>query len=660
MFDYRNLPKVGFDVHIAIGNTGEIITLQGQKLTDKISAIHDEVFKTKAINPKNQRLFLAGEALEKEKTLSECNITKECALALKCFVPVLVSSLESPGPMLTEIEVSPKHDESIVHLKHKLGTKLGIDVDIQRLYLAPSEMTTFPRRRELDDISNLSRYLSPSGGNNFLELRPKIVSISSKADTIVFKVPMTVQNTRDNTHGYNLPNNELLKADLDVLPHEHYLKEELYWLSLELSTVTIIKRDPIVDDIVKILQENLRPIGRCQNHDLTSPVRLKFARNRLINGGKYLVPDRKCGEDYQMRTAEQLLNVEIDGHEPPESTEIPAIYLPAPLPPLVSYGEKHTRYSVPKHHICMKWEIPSKALQKEVNPSVEMEISAFSYSRLCGSWDIAEHYKTYVEILLEGTFYTNRNSDSHNDPNNITRANDTVFSQNCMDITILGPENDNISSFKIINKDPMRWYRKSAEGSEKYENKSKTLGRELGFSSPFRYDTRPVNMPKPIDVRSDVICYGKGGFSELVVNNWYIGKERVSDITLQSSKNKTSIFNASCKRGVNLSENPFVKFSYKNMYPSLIDREENRRAYDFRVQAQFFVCELEEDFEKKSNLTDSKRFTIFVNHGVTKTEREPNFSDTVTEFTSPDSGQMETTISVDLANNLWLNKTGHA
>ena len=642
---------------IQIGGKEDEIILEGQTPQTKISAIQQFVHERSGIHVKSQRLFLAGEEINPAKTLRDYCIDGECSLQVKSYITVLVSSLEAPGPMMTEVEVRPRRDETVRNVKKKLSCKLGIPEEKQRLYLSAEEMTSFPRRCQLDDFSLISRYLPPSCGESILEVRHHVTKVNID-HSLTFRVPITIQDARATLETLH-PTSGTEDIDENInLPHKFGMQSVAGWLNLDLDTSTIIRRDPLISDLTQLIAENLKPkLGGTS--DVNSPITLKFCKNRTVHAGKVLLSSKKSSEDYHIRSQEQLLKVVIDDAEAPENSTTPMVSAPAPIFPMISYDEPGVRYTMPKDPVLMSWQVaPTEELDLGANPRIVLELSAFSYSKFCGSWDIAEHYKTYVEIMIEGTFYVgdtrkiqeslhDENFDDHSDKSAV------YYAQDMLQITITGPENSLTSSPHLVNKNPMTWYRKSA-GCRKNEPQlhRNTLDRRIGLPH-FRHDNRTMNLPSRTKIDNNDVTYGNDGHSKLFTDSWYFGKERISEITPGDSHNrKKRFFDVKCSRGVTISGNPFLNVTFKSRNAAL-KNEEQRTAFDFRIQSQFYICTLEREYRQGTTLADSHCFSIAVSQNLLRTKHVPNYSDVVTTATSPRDSSMKTTMSISLANSTW-------
>lgn len=658
MDSYKKLQRDGFALKLIIG---EVWTVrEGNKPSTTISEIQQDISKSQEIHPTRQRIFLGGQLLEPSLTLSHYGIKQNFILHVKTFLSVLVSSMKCPGLMLTELEVDPKHCETVRNLKRKLNLKLGIDINLQRLYLNPEEMTSFPRRLELDDISLLSRYITCSNGRGFIELRPKTIQ-SQSSKLLVVKIPVLVQNACD-SEAFISTYSACNENQPIVFPHMGNEVKENLWLSLEINRAKIIKRDPLVGDIIKLLRDSTKSE---EFSDLLKDEKIKlgFGENRIVYGGKILEEDKKSEGHYMIRFNEEL--VTIKDNDLAQSSEYKPIVTQAmPIQPLSSYDEVGTRYTMPSEHRRLNWNIAaSQQLDLGAEPTLIFETSAFSYSRKFGSWDIIEHYKTYVEILVEGTFYVgdielkqsvieNDNLETESVDETVNRG--TFHLQDGMELSVFGPDSPSFQKLKMINTQPMVWYSKNPNKRRTAERRQdlETLDREpnpLFRPSPFRFNTRPTNMPEPTELCNSEISYDRPGYSELVIGQWYLGKERVSDVNYPGLNRGKGSFEASCERGVTIDERPYVTVSYDSRCPAMTTTDQ-RRAFDFRVQSQFYICTKADEFESGKGIPDIKQFTLKFRQNVRKITRVANCSDVTQHLTS---GPLETTLPVRLASWKW-------
>lgn len=655
---FRDLPKVGFNLRLVIGTDGNVITLKGQTVHTKVAAIQKYVQQTEGIHIDNQRLFLAGEEISATKTLADYHIDKECTIQIKSYLEILVSNLETPGPILTEVEVDPKRDEHVIAIKRRIEFKLGLQVDKQRLFLTSDEMTTFSRRQPLDDTSLVKRYLPPSCGCKFLEIRIECGDIHQDS-VIAFRVPMPIAETR---LAASCKTVKMDSGDSVALPHMDNINLTVAWLILEIDKSKIIRRDPLVSDLIAQLQQKLKTSPAMKNLSEQS-IDLKFCQSRTVYAGERLIPSKTSSTYYQIRSGEQMIKVCTNNTEIPESKIPPMVPVPKPIQPLSTYDERATIYTSPAIPTCMSWTIaPSDELDLGANPSFKMEVSGFSYSRQYESWDIAAHYKTYVEILLEGTFYVGdirKNQNILNDEFISHGESEIFYTQHLMEVTLTGPENATIQNRQLVNKNPMKWYRKSAEGRQ---NKTmfweQTLDRQPLESSPFRYDSRPMNLPGRTEIHDDGIAYGNNGQSQIFINNWYFGKERITHLPLSGDK-MARIMDATCERGVTISGNPTLKVTYKARSSEAINDEQSN-AFDFRIQAQFYICTLEEDFNNGVKPSSTEKFTVSVKQQLCRTKRVPNRADERSIATSPDDASMRKTLTINVANMAQLNAANDA
>ena len=361
---------------MVLANTGEDFYLKGIKPSTTILELQKAIQNESGIHQSRQRLFIGGEEMIQTSCLLDYFPTAYHAqshelttLVLRCFVPILLSTLHCPGPILSEIETRPRNDEPIINVKRRIRDKFRIEIANQRLHVHPSEMSSRFLRRPLDDTRLLSSYLSPGRGGNFLELifveRKDQTCFNAMEKELYFRVPCDVINTRDsapkrflqystvlhynpdtnadnaekirdNTPADNLPpppppqtpESDLNGDDASGITtpfdtsHSARPRFEPWWVTLPISIEEIIKRDPKVEDILKeiskvlndkdlslkiVLDPDFKNTNEKKNFTNFS---LTYGDMKLSRGGKCFNKKDFIYKDLLMRREEMLMIIQ--------------------------------------------------------------------------------------------------------------------------------------------------------------------------------------------------------------------------------------------------------------------------------------------------------------------------------------------------------------
>lgn len=553
------------------------------------------------VNVSRQELYLGVELMKDNKTLHDYAVNNlSCRIALKCTLPVLISTLDCPGPMFVYVDVDYKNNETISSVKEKIQFKTGIEFAHQRMFLHPKNMTSFPRRQELKNGSLLLQHMSPASRDNFLELIVDANGNFGQQGKLLFiRLPVNSENFKEN------------------------LKPE--WMTIVISYESIIKKDPSISDVKSLLEKTLSNSKLKQYYHSKCNVNLKMIDHRTIYS-ENMQDNSYIFKDFSLRANEKLLYVAdeklglvFNNSSDKQFQAVPPVH---PLLPLDDYNSIDNIYTMPFEPMLSEWSIkPNESLDLGAKPRVEVEFSAVCYSRKFGSWDIAEHNKYYVEITVEGTCESGQLSDFPN-----LQYNNSSFK-----LTILGPEqprgnNDILLPEKQIDK----MERKNLISLEERDQKITCFPVDLSpiyFPSPIRFGNRREKCP-PSKIEQPV-SYVRPGRVEHLTNKWYSAKERVTNITL----NQTNL-HSTCKRGTNVLGRPYVTavFNPKSKI--------GRKFIDFRVQALFFMCQ-------KMNETNMKSVEIAIqlSHEVARVKKHQHLADEIILLNSP---LVEKTILVSL------------
>ena len=765
-------------IQVLFADTGENIFLEGVKPHTTVREINELVRDQTGVHPSRQRLFIGGEEMEKHRSLLEyfrtshdAQVDVVCTLTLRCFLPLLLSTLRCPGPMLAEVEVRPHNDEPVLNLKRRIRDKFRIEIQNQRLHVHPCEMTSFFLRRPLDDVRLLSTYLSPNKGGNFLELVvvddidrtsfnffrkeiyirfPKRIINATKfndSSQLRFSQAFLCQSQADSK--IEQPEQESqVTVDLPPppppqTPESDVGKEALagviatpndlemvslcepvvepWWVTFPLAIDNIIKRDPKVDDIIKVLiktfkekfsllRELLPNLNSNANTIDFSKLLLKYCDGKLSKGGKQLQDDQYIYQDLLMRREDMLLFVAQQGvtsnlfsipaifyGSTHQSERTPTVAPLCPMEPLESYGDQEVRFTTPPEPVMKSWCItPSNVIDCGAEPSITYELTGLSYVRRYGSWDIPEHQKTYVEVIMEGSFtvgdagykalleYDSINGFEtldHNQELLMQRKNShdheeyahkiVYYVHDAMEVIIYGPYDMSSllkksyitkpfgTSTKEFVKDRQKLFEINKE-IRKGELKNPPMPRPAPFY--MRVDERFVQQSTPLSSEEIVPSWeNRRNLSKNVIGQWCLSRERVSDVTVGEPCASARVFATQCTRGVAKDGRLFIKVNYGRRFPvrSTIDtifpRSQHvdtfRNAFNFRIQAQFYKSHL---ISEKLDLQDTADFKIEARHWITRVEHATHTPDICIQFESPKSC-LDSTFKVKLANKEWQN-----
>ena len=785
---FRSLDRGDLILQVFLANTGEDIYLEGVKPCATVGELYELIRARTGIHPSRQRLFIGGEEMSVGSNLLDYFPTSHaaqaqvvCPLVLRCHVPLLISSLTSPGPMLAEVEVRPRNDEPVLLVKRRIRDKFRVEMNNQRLHVHPAEMTSLFLRQPLDDARLLSAYLSPNAAGNFLEL----VVVDGKEETsfnesnkqIYVRIPQTVMNSSKFTDTENLRFSKVLRGkisegtpehqgppvslkteklppppppqtpeseinrtnqaspgDLDVVPAVDPVME-LWWVTLVLQIDGIIKRDPKVEDIAKILAQKLREtpsllvglsnlrLALSDDADMTSDdvsgdkLTLKYCDVKMSKGGKELSKDKHVYNDFLMKREEMLLFISLQKIEE-NLNMLPDYFFKfnrniesfrrsvstiKPLHPLQGYDDVQVLYTSPSDPLTMRWNIePISVLDCGASPRVVLELTGLSYSRNYGSWDIPEHRKTYVELILEGSFQVGdlgynalldresfdglenldhnlqmlatKNCGNMKDREEYSR-NIVYYVQDSMEVMIYGP----LSVKSLLKPSPFSQSKPFGTSTDQFIKGRKKLfeiGQEIRQGefrnppmprpAPFYMRANERNALKTTTASSELIpsWEDRRQLSKNVIGQWCLSRECVSDVTVGNNESNARIFSTKVVRGVEKDGRAFCKITYKRRIPVQSDTatifprsylvDSFRNTLDFRIQTQFHISQLIDD---KVDLPDTTDFKFEFRHWVSRVEHHAHSPDHCIQFESP-SSELETNFKVSLANQRWRKLTG--
>jgi len=748
-------------LRIKLGSSHDYLNLRGVKSSATVHDIKRLVFDITGVYAGRQRLYLGGEEMPEDQTLMQLFPMSSglrggdgCVLQLRCYAPLLISSAQSPGPMLSEIEIAPLNNEPVIVLKRRIRDKYRIELDQQRLHLHPAEMTTFARRCPLSDIRLLSAYLHPSQRNVFLEV---IVAPGPRHPKQIFvRIPLHLLGVDNHDSEHPGLRHEPPPGNLQYLEQENgaiqpntppppppqtptgqFYKEESqlnpasrkensmhhrWWFTILLRLDSIIKRDPDVASVASLTSESARAISAAagqQNRDppCTHALKLRFAKARSLWGGSVLSDDKKVYADYLLRAEEMFLFVDDEKlletlNSPPGDANqrdldavsgyVQPVFQPLkPLLPLQHFNEKSNRCTMPCEPVRLRWNVPSCAtLDCGAAPGATFELSAISYMRGYGSWDIPEHRKTFVEISVEGTAEVGDLGlegfllySSDNDALGFDHDLDLIAAQKAvewsgseqifyvhesLEIEILGPAN-RITTSAVHLQQSKPYVSQSTELRNSAARQPRTLvGKDdirnrngntfVANPTPLRFTRRDATVQKttPLDAGITPSWEGSRVLSETIPGKWYVGRERVTDISLprlraSSSCEGASAFSTVCSRATSRDGRPLLTVTHRR----LLDLPQNqsavvpanclldtvRKALDFRIQVQFHICHLVTSDPK--SLPERGEFTVRVRQRVARVLRRRHLPDEFTYFDSPEAG-MQTTLKVALSTPMWL------
>ena len=748
-------------VRIRLAHIGEELYLEGVKPCTTVAELYNLIQTQNGIHSSRQRLYIGGDEMEENKSLLDYFSTSHdaqiCTLVLRCFIPLLLSTLNCPGPMLAEIEVSPRNDEPIITVKRRIRDKFRIEIANQRIHVHPSEMTTFTLRRPLDDARLLSAYLSPGCGGNFLELvvvnKPEQTRYNETNKEIYVRLPRNVVNSskfieanklqfsshiqcRSSIYSPEHPDPTNLKAENlppppppqtpetalatsgAPSPDSHLNDPERnmqpWWVMLPIQIDKIIKRDPKFEDILKIFAQSIQ-----LDEDISSKksrLCLKYCNAKISYGGKQLNKDEFIYKDLLMRREEMLLYVASPGlegnlnklpayffglNENVSTDAKPSVPYLCPIEPLSSYDDHGILYTTPSDPFYLSWAIDSGGVTDcGATPQVVLELTGLSYSRKYGSWDIPEHFKTYVELVLEGSFEVGdhgykallgqesskgfENLDHDREMlavRNISNDHEeyakkiVYYVQDAMEIIIYGPFN--ISS--LLNSGSLGRSKPFGSSTKEFVNERQKIfdfqqeirrgefkNPPMPRPAPFykRIDDRHLHKTTPLSNDITQSWEGRRQLSKNVIGQWCLSRERISDVTVGSNQSSARVFASRCTRGVAKDGRAFCKINYERRIPvkstvdTIFPRSQLidcfRNSLDFRIQTQFYISHLADD---PADMGDTADFKIEFRHWVTRIDHELYSPDDCAQYESPNVG-MDVGFKVGLANRKWLESSG--
>ena len=735
-----------------------------------VPELYELIQKETGIHRTRQRLFLGGEEMDDSKNLLDYFTTAHnahlCTLTLHCFIPLLLSTFNCPGPMLVEIEVRPRNDEPVVAIKRRIRDKFRIAIRNQRLHVHPSEMTTFTLRQPLDNARLLSAYLSPGSSANFLELvvvnEPEQTCYNTSGRDIYIRIPRSVINTTKFAKCDNLQFSSSLNCkfsssspvptdpvhlDSDGLPPppppqtpetarvqsaastpDFHLTSVIeantqpWWITFAINIDSIIKRDPKLEDILKILKQSLRDNFRAETNSSNSSnfndshLNLKYCKVKFSGGGKQLPNEKRIYKNLLVRREEMLLFVAspgleenldeipncLDDLDQKRNAVEPSVPQIRPMEPLESYDDYRIIYTIPSDPFHLSWTIgPTGAGDYGAAPLVKLELTGLSYSRKYGSWDIPEHCKTYVELILEGSFNVQdrgyaamldrrsanglENLDHDCAMLSAKRGREeheegyskkiVYYIQDAMEITIYAPHStppfrkgaasDRSKPFGSSTNEFIKERQKMFNVQQEMrrgEFKNPPMPRPAPFYK--RIDDRLVNKTTLLADEITQSWKGRRQLSKNPIGQWCLSRERVSDVTVGRNQSTARIFACSCTRGSAKDGRDFCKIKYERRIPiassadtifprsPLVDCVRN--SLDFRIQTQFHISKLIED---QVELGDSADFKIEFRHWVTRIDHQLFTPDSSMQFESP-SSCMDINFKISLANQKWMKSMG--